>query len=619
MLEFLQPIDEYLKHFLPQALALFTHISWGVIGGGGLLLVMCVSAWVFLKRARRVSNELDEAIKVINSSHDEASFTEEYETINQKLENNRLVGHLWSEFTETLIPPMEDIDDPSYRVYRNTKRPGTFFTYNSLFPKVTPLVRGETYIGLGLIFTFIGLVAALTESSNAFDGDSTEIKAALAGLLSVAGAKFLASVGGLLSSIIQSIVVHRRQTLLISKLSAFNNALEGRLVYASMERIAADQYIHAQRQTRRLEELSNDIAMSLGDRIERSVGALPDMFGDQMRAVMEPVSASLSSVSDSMSQANQDAMGQMAKEFHDQMQGASSEVMDNVLGQLEGVSRSMTDMMGSIGDVRESLTSGVTAASSSMNDATENMAGTITELVNKMQSSTLETTNSISSQFEEAMGRTSGVISQAAERASQEMESTVKEAFEGVNQQIIRSIDGVEEVLNSWKESTQQVSSSLNGMNEQLGRNNQHLSDSASTLGQAVDAFKQVPTQVRSAVEPLSRVSVSLTEAITEMAAVGDALSDAGDEMKDSTEQMGDTFTQLVKTWEAQTEQLQGADQELATAFETIKEGMRSNMNTFNDFNQQTINGYADAIKQLNGLVAEIKDTVEDLADNLNG
>ena len=65
------------------------------------------------------------------------------------------------------------------------------------------------FVGLGLLGTFIGLIAALTFSSQNLTGatNQEEIKQALNGLLTTAAAKFYISAAGLISSLILSFLI----------------------------------------------------------------------------------------------------------------------------------------------------------------------------------------------------------------------------------------------------------------------------------------------------------------------------------------------------------------------------------------------------------------------------
>jgi hypothetical protein len=71
------------------------------------------------------------------------------------------------------------------------------------------------FVGLGLLGTFIGLIAALTFSTQdlAVADDQAKIKAALSGLLTTAAAKFYISAAGLIASLILSLSITTVQKL----------------------------------------------------------------------------------------------------------------------------------------------------------------------------------------------------------------------------------------------------------------------------------------------------------------------------------------------------------------------------------------------------------------------
>jgi hypothetical protein len=65
------------------------------------------------------------------------------------------------------------------------------------------------FVGVGLLFTFFGLVAALQFASGAVAADIDEAQGALRNLLAAATFKFMTSICGLFSSIVFSVVYHR--------------------------------------------------------------------------------------------------------------------------------------------------------------------------------------------------------------------------------------------------------------------------------------------------------------------------------------------------------------------------------------------------------------------------
>lgn len=87
-----------------------------------------------------------------------------------------------------------------------------------------------TFVGLGLLFTFLGLVAALTETGKSFSNNNIEeIQKALEALLLIAGTKFSASVGGLGTSIVVGAFYQLFNNNLRNGLNSLSNVLEKRL------------------------------------------------------------------------------------------------------------------------------------------------------------------------------------------------------------------------------------------------------------------------------------------------------------------------------------------------------------------------------------------------------
>ncbi len=67
------------------------------------------------------------------------------------------------------------------------------------------------FVAIGLMMTFLGIVAALSQATNAIGagGDATVMQKALASLLAIAAAKFWTSVAGIASSLVMRIVGRR--------------------------------------------------------------------------------------------------------------------------------------------------------------------------------------------------------------------------------------------------------------------------------------------------------------------------------------------------------------------------------------------------------------------------
>src|SRR5439155_3864779 len=130
------------------------------------------------------------------------AFLSEYESINQALLDLPRVSHAWREFRETLIVPSTGAESP---VISNSTRPHAFFTLSTLKMSLS-FVRHvpNIFVGIGLLGTFIGLIAALTAAVGSFKAgaDSLSAQKSISTLLTTASAKFYVSAAALFVSIV---------------------------------------------------------------------------------------------------------------------------------------------------------------------------------------------------------------------------------------------------------------------------------------------------------------------------------------------------------------------------------------------------------------------------------
>ncbi len=679
----IENLDVVIGKVLETALAPFTHYTMGVALFFLLIILALISTWLAYSRAKVANKELDNAVQALSKASDEVDFTELFDEIDSSIKQNSILKRPWEEFVETLIPPLDAVDDPQYRVYRNTKRPQEFFKPEEVLKDVRPLMDGERLIGIGLIFTFIGLIAALSKASGAFTGDEN-ITFALATLLSTAGAKFLASIGGLGGSIIQSMISNRVISRSISKLSTFNDALEERLSFASVERISADHFGHAQRQTARLEEMGTEITLALGDRISQAMASMPQLMGAEFGKALEPMKASLESVTTQMSQNNTDALSNMVGEFREQIQGAGEQSMKVVIKQLDGLSSTLSSTINglqisndemraglreAIGAMStattqfsESISSSANAASGQMDQMTANLDKTVKtllhdfqsqqdesqsamrELIERLSASSNQATNEVTRQAEKSSKQLANSLNEALEKilngaanSTDALANTVKESMENVTQQaqielnqllndlgaeIRQRVANVGTSLNAWKESTSQVSSSLNRINTELDKTSSGLLTSTERIHDAGIAFKGVAATVESATSPLYRISEKLASTVESMEKINQetfkSVDSISQSVQQSVEEVSSSLSELKSTWERHAGHLQGVDQELETAFRSISTNLASSLEALQRFSSDLGIQVGDITDNFASIVQELTDAIEEMTNKRN-
>lgn len=97
-------------------------------------------------------------------------------------------------------------------------------------------------VAIGLVITFMGIVAALTEAVDAMQrqgGAATQT--ALMGLLAVAATKFWTSIAGVLGSIVLRLVARRRRLAIEAREAHFFALLDGCVRFAPPEKVMLEQ------------------------------------------------------------------------------------------------------------------------------------------------------------------------------------------------------------------------------------------------------------------------------------------------------------------------------------------------------------------------------------------
>jgi len=653
----IEQLDKSVGELLLMVLAPFTHLTFGIAAFFSLITLAFASTVFYYRSAYKATKALEQALACLDQCEDESAFTNRFTEIDQKLSDIPQIKQIWKEYVETLIPPLDNIDDPAYKVYRNTLRPQAFFTHKHVFRNVNPWINSETLIGLGLLLTFIGLVAALTESGNAFSGNTEEIKTALTKLLSVAGAKFLASVGGLGGSIVQGMFINMRHRRASETLERLNHKLEGCLQYASIERIAADQYGYAQRQTYQLTKLSNDIVMSLGERIDTAIGRLPQMLGKELTDALDPIKDILGDSAKNAENTQSEALGQMADEFLESLKGAGQQSMDQVVEQLAKLSEAMTGTIASLNtgsasmqsgleqavmslekaaqELQASLSGGASKAAESMETSGTAMAETLTAVlkdIKEQQSATSEALVKVVEKLNDASDTAGERMGEAIGVAATNTASAVKSATEGltntVTAEMATSISQMSDMLESaagkvsggleqWANKTDQVSSSLVSMNNQLNVNKQGLQESANLVSQSSSAMREMTSSAKSSIEALTRVANTIAEASTAMQETtqesNTSVAELAELVSTTVEEGNEMLEALKDTWESQEQALSGADKELEQAFQSITKNLEGSLSRLSEFSQASSDKLSDVVTMLTTMVVDLQETVEDL------
>ena len=656
----MQSLDKELAGLLSVLLEPFTHYA-SSLSAFAILVLLAVVITIRMRRVqRKILEEIADGTGQIARYEDPEAFSAAFGVINASLGANHSLGRSWQEYEETLIPPLEEIDDPAYRVFRNTKRPTEFFFSEQYSDRLSPWMRPEDFIGIGLLLTFIGLVAALVEAGDGLgsaSNDAAELKGVILTLLSTAGAKFIASIGGVFGSLIVSITQRKLFSSVDRDLNVFSDLLEERLIFASAEKIAADQFGHMKRQTVNLERLSNEIAVAIGDKIEAAMNRMPAMMGE----AMQPVTAKLEDVAGQIGQSSADGMAGIVSQLSDELKGAGQESMQQVVTQLDSLTGAMGGAVDSLRltteNLKESLTGSAKQAASDLSGSSELFSQRITEAVESMNQSQQGLHDSImgmvnqleggSKVFSDSMNDVQAqaqdqlltvlkaMNSQIADQASEsskawqgEIENTIaagaartaktlRTTADQMSAQFKAPMEAMQSELGGLAIHAKEVSSALAAINSELGAHKEGIATSTSRLIEASGAMQSASDAARLTAMPMRDAAVATKTATEQLLAISQTTTDQvarfSERIGESIKETGDVLRSLQSIWQAQSGQLENADEELARAFKAITSNLTASLAQLEEFNKNMDSSMARAVEGLSAMVEELSDAVDSI------
>jgi hypothetical protein len=252
----------------------FFALPWVPWTLSGLLIGGALGIWLdFRRRLRPVLRGLDEALGVVEEAVSASALHDRFSSINQRLAANPVIGEAWRAFVQTLVPvPGQD------GVLGATRRPREDLN-ESILTSAGVNLRFYTavpnyLVGLGLLFTFVGLVAALYFASAGVASPSIQdAQAALRDLLAAATFKFVTSIAGLGASIVYSSREKTQLYRLGHRMNQLCTALEQRLVPVTPEYLGTVQLTEMRSQSMLLRRLGRHLHVTIPDTVEERLAS----------------------------------------------------------------------------------------------------------------------------------------------------------------------------------------------------------------------------------------------------------------------------------------------------------------------------------------------------------
>jgi len=287
------------------------------------IIIICLAILLWFSFSLALMRIMQQLKKVQNlfNGHDPLSFAEHYAEIDAQLQKQPLITQQWQAYRQTLLPARQ-ADTPIYY----TQTPQTYFNISTLIESRINLRLYQAVpnilVGIGIWFTFIGLVAALWFASQGVAADDiNQAQQSLRDLLYAATFKFVTSIAGLLASIVFSWAEKSRLHRLNKQLERLNQHISHCMLLRTSTQLQALQLQETQKQTQQLKQY---LGQSLGETV-----------GVHLQQAVQPLAHAIEGLGDKISRLNQDALTELLERFSQQVQGAAGNELKQLADTLQ--------------------------------------------------------------------------------------------------------------------------------------------------------------------------------------------------------------------------------------------------------------------------------------------
>ncbi|MCY4350726.1 MAG: hypothetical protein OXC25_12850 [Thiotrichales bacterium] len=372
----------------------------------------------------------------------------------------------WREFKETALPPLVDSG-----VLRNTVRPFVFFNREDLgleagiWRQVPAL-----FVSVGLLLTFLGLVAALQKTGQILQPDTgtTDPSAtvnALKELLTIASAKFIMSLTGLACSIVFTVVLRLSTKRKDEALHMLCADIERGCDFMSEQDVLREMLAQAKEQTTHLQAFSTDLVAQVARPLKEDLpNAIRESIGQAMQPVIDNISRGtnrgIESLVESVSGQLVEGVEGSVREMKVLMETVSTQ-LDKAAGRLD---RSSETMAGNVDEAMGSLVGSVGRLSAGIDDSTTRLG-----------------------KYAESIEGSATMVTASSEQLRESSES-----LSDATGPIRDSITEIQASTRSMRETSERTESILRHAHEVIEASHISVQDGLRTLDRSVTEFREV-------------------------------------------------------------------------------------------------------------------------------
>jgi methyl-accepting chemotaxis protein len=567
------------------------------------------------------------------------------------------IRQAWSQFRETIL-------DESEVPMRATMRAEGYFLHLGDDTRVLAW-WANIFVAVGLTFTFLGIVAALTSAVTALStaSGSGNMTPALINLLTITSVKFWTSIAGVLASIILRVFDRRWHAASQRELECIIDAIDRGTLFSPPQRIAAEQLRETKEQTAALKSFSHELAIAIGENLERQMQPMVQVLGGiqasiddfkngsfnqigkelgealsknagtemaQLGAALGDMTTKLSSMHEQIEgsgRAANDQIAQAARDFatasdrmsemfgalHERIdatgtkltesaEAASTGAVEQFAQATTGIQTAFDQMRGEIADIGSRLTAGADAAANRNADVLARAADA------------LETATSRAAQ---GMGQ---AIDEAVAKATEESAKAISTAFAAFGTRFEQASEGLVDTLRSTAGRMESLASSIERSAQASDSHASKLTDAgaaaegiATTLNRAANDLQSAAAPIRSATDTIGTAVTRVQESLSRQTETANQNQTAIASIADRLSQTSESAT---KAWTDYRSRFEDVDKSLAASLDQIKSASGEHAAHLNEQVGRIDNALAGAVDKLSAALeplTELADQIEDL------
>ena len=522
-----------------------------------LILVWAFKTYAsFVSKLTPVEAEIAEAKRAVER-YQASQLT--LEDLTDQLSRLPTISDGWAAFRKTLVGDEDEL--LGTRQISSTQNISHFLNESSITGRAIDIRFYQSmpnmFVGVGLLFTFLGLILALLSASAGVSAvNVADAQLALKGLLGAAGFKFLSSLAGLLSSLVFSWREKARLYKVDSAISDLNKSIELAFTPISTELLAyqrnkllerqeallREQLDESRQMTAQIKRFETDFAVSIAT-------ALDNKLSPKIEELASTLSGATTQLLEKIGSVNEHALDNMVKDF--------GKVMS------EGTGQQVTEMSEAIKSISERLEATGTVLEDKFKGAGDDIAAGATLLSEIMINLKAELVD-----FQQ-------VVTQL-----------------NVNGEKITSLLGTNVI-------------DLSTLHRELGT-------TLSGIGNVADSFEATAGKMTLSAKDIALAQEAANEKVQKMLVAAETTLKS---VQDGSVQLNTVVEALRLAWESHRSRFEDVDEDIERLFISLKDGLENYSEKVASFQDGLTGNLTEALQSLSTLVADLSNSVEELID----